>query len=298
MCAEQVLIDLSGAVKEMIENSLDAESTIIRVELIEGGVSGVRVFDNGTGITTGDLTRVCLRHATSKMTDMNNILDGKVNSLGFRGEALHALASLSGKFRISTKLKSSPELYGSEYDDKGGLIKRFSSDDEYLRSPWISEWFNNHCDSGTVLDVEDVFKNVPVRRTDFINRKSSQMNETIQMLISFAILHYNVKFVVKDLTSTDDMKGKVLFQSDGNFCNTIDAFTCVLNEDPINLVNLNMSDTTRLRLQLPDEENPNIKKLAIVEATWNLTGAIGFPELSRKVKTQAGIGSRVETISL
>jgi len=101
LCSSQVVVDLSTAVKELVENALDAGATCIEVKLKNMGADLIEVADNGLGIDPVDYSGIAEKHQTSKLQkfeDLENVL-----SFGFRGEALNALCELSGKFCVTTK---------------------------------------------------------------------------------------------------------------------------------------------------------------------------------------------------
>lgn len=165
IAAGEVVERPSSVVKELIENSIDANSNNITVEIEEGGTSLIRIIDDGDGIHPEDIKRAFLPHATSKIKDVEDIF--AINTLGFRGEALPSIASVS---KINIKSKTDDESFGRELDIEGGEIKEFKECG-----------INN----GTTIEVNDIFFNVPARKkflksisregaiiTDIINRIS------------------------------------------------------------------------------------------------------------------------------
>ncbi len=101
ICSSQVVVDLANAVKEMVENALDAQATFIEVKLKSMGADSIEVSDNGRGIDPADYEGIALKHHTSKLRNFEDLFS--VDSFGFRGEALNALCELSEKFTITTK---------------------------------------------------------------------------------------------------------------------------------------------------------------------------------------------------
>src|SRR5574344_453744 len=93
IAAGEVVEKTMNVVKELVENSIDAESTIIKIELIDSGVKEIKVTDNGKGMDKTDAALAFSRHATSKLKDLNDLFN--IESLGFRGEALPSIASVS-----------------------------------------------------------------------------------------------------------------------------------------------------------------------------------------------------------
>lgn len=101
ICSSQVVVDLATAVKEMVENALDAGATTIEVKLKNFGIDAIEVSDNGSGIPPHDYEGIAQKHHTSKLQAFEDIF--RVESFGFRGEALNALCELSDKFFVITK---------------------------------------------------------------------------------------------------------------------------------------------------------------------------------------------------
>jgi len=93
MCSNQVIIDLQGVVKELIENSLDAESTSIQVKFIDFGLEGIEVIDNGKGIKEIDFDEIARWGSTSKLSTHEDL--SRLKTLGFRGEALSSIANVA-----------------------------------------------------------------------------------------------------------------------------------------------------------------------------------------------------------
>ena len=101
ICSGQVVVDLASAVKELVENALDAFATSVEIKLKNMGLDLIEISDNGTGIKETDYPGLALKHHTSKLLDFTDLK--KVGTFGFRGEALNALCELSGSLSIITK---------------------------------------------------------------------------------------------------------------------------------------------------------------------------------------------------
>lgn len=119
LCSSQVVVDLSTAVKELIENSLDAGATCIELKLKNMGADLIEVVDNGSGIDPSDYSGIAEKHQTSKLRNFEDLVN--VASFGFRGEALNALCELSGKFSVSTKRSVDPVGAALSFDRFGRL---------------------------------------------------------------------------------------------------------------------------------------------------------------------------------
>ena len=122
ICCGQVIVDLATAVKELVENSLDACASSIEVKLKEMGIEGFEVTDNGCGILASDFPGLALKHHTSKLRDFIDLQN--VNSFGFRGEAMNALCELSENLSIITRHKSSSLGSTLTFERNGRLCTR------------------------------------------------------------------------------------------------------------------------------------------------------------------------------
>src|SRR6201747_2023419 len=141
IAAGEVVERPASVVKELLENSLDAGSTNIRVEIENGGRRLIRITDDGCGMLRDDALLAFERHATSKLNDVNDLLS--IATLGFRGEALPSIASVS---RLLLETRTPQETTGTTVELAGGKLLR--CDESALAS-------------GTVITVRDLFFNVP-----------------------------------------------------------------------------------------------------------------------------------------
>lgn len=144
IAAGEVVDRPASVVKELLENSIDAGATALTVEIQRGGVAFIRVADNGCGIEKDDMPTAILRHATSKIHTKDDL--SAINTLGFRGEALAAIASVS-RMRIFSKTKES---------ETGCLLTAEAGE--------IADIVETGCADGTTVVVENLFYNVPARR--------------------------------------------------------------------------------------------------------------------------------------
>ena len=144
IAAGEVVERPASAVKELIENSLDAGATSITVEIIDGGTTMIRVTDNGIGMDASDAETAFLRHATSKIHDSEDL--NSIHTLGFRGEALAAIASVS---KVSMWTRIATGSFGTKVELEAGEL--LSS--EPFGAP-----------NGTSITVNDLFYNTPARK--------------------------------------------------------------------------------------------------------------------------------------
>ena len=115
IAAGEVIERPASVVKELVENSIDAGATRITVEITDGGTSMIRVTDNGSGIETDDVRKAYLSHATSKLDNVDDLMN--IISLGFRGEALSTIAAVS---KVEMITKTHDALSGVKYEIHGG----------------------------------------------------------------------------------------------------------------------------------------------------------------------------------
>ncbi len=143
IAAGEVIENCASVIKELVENSIDAASKIIRVEIKQGGLQQIRVEDDGVGMSEGDALLSLKRHATSKLFSFNDLL--KISTMGFRGEALASIASIS-----KLDIKTSEDSVGVHIKTENGQV---ISNEKISRT------------KGTTIDVRSLFYNVPVRKT-------------------------------------------------------------------------------------------------------------------------------------
>ena len=117
----QVLTDSASLVKELIDNAIDAQASVIAVEITTNTLDEIRVRDNGHGIVNEDRKFMCTRHYTSKIRDLDDLKKLGGSSLGFRGEALASAAELSGCLTISTRTEGEPTAVEIMYDRQGQI---------------------------------------------------------------------------------------------------------------------------------------------------------------------------------
>lgn len=173
IAAGEVVERPSSVIKELVENSIDAGASIITVEIKNGGISYMRITDNGCGIASDDVPLAFLRHATSKISggeDLNSI-----STLGFRGEALAAISSVS---RVEMFTKTADEQSGTYYKIEGGEETEFSS---------------VGCPDGTTIIIKDLFFNTPARMK-FLKKDVSEGNSCAAVLDRIALSHPEISF--------------------------------------------------------------------------------------------------------
>src|SRR5205807_754365 len=168
IAAGEVVERPASVVKELLENSLDAGSTSIRVEIENGGRRLIRIADDGCGMLRDDAMLAFERHATSKLHDVKDLLS--IATLGFRGEALPSIASVS---RLLLETRSPEETTGTTMEIAGGKILR--CDEAGLPG-------------GTVITVRDLFYNVPARRK-FLRTEPTELAHIASLVTHYSLAH-------------------------------------------------------------------------------------------------------------
>lgn len=173
IAAGEVIERPSSVVKELVENAIDAGSTSISVEIKDGGISYIRVTDDGDGIRADQIKKAFLRHSTSKITDENDLYD--VKTLGFRGEALSSIAAIA-KVNLLTKTEDNP--VGVSYQIEGGKEVAFSE----IGAP-----------KGTTFIISDLFYNTPVRKK-FLSSPKTEGLKIQDLMEHLALSHPDISF--------------------------------------------------------------------------------------------------------
>ncbi|ODV82252.1 DNA mismatch repair protein MutL, partial [Suhomyces tanzawaensis NRRL Y-17324] len=182
----QVIIDLKSIVKELVENSIDANSSKIDITFTNYGVDLISVSDNGMGIKLDDFSLLCLRSHTSKIVEFGDLDD--LSTLGFRGEALNSLCSISQKMKIITSYTEDlSKKHILEFDRMGNL-----SNHEEKRIVVAS--------SGTTVMIEKIFSNLPVRHKNFIKHTKREFHKAISFLTYYILIYPEIKFTVNNIT--------------------------------------------------------------------------------------------------
>lgn len=186
IAAGEVVERCSSVVKELVENSIDAGSTEVKVELQESGVKEIKVIDNGKGMDEEDAVTCFSRHATSKIYHEEDLY--RIGTLGFRGEALASIASVS-----KVTLTTSTGVIGTVVEINGGKIVSVSKGDSR---------------KGTIISVRDLFYNTPARLKHLKSLYAELANITDYMN-KLALSHPNIRFSLSN-------DSKVIFKTDGN----------------------------------------------------------------------------------
>ncbi|HEY7417779.1 MAG TPA: DNA mismatch repair endonuclease MutL [Ktedonobacteraceae bacterium] len=188
IAAGEVVERPASVVKELIENSIDAGATQIRVDLVQGGLQLIRVTDNGCGIASDELSLALARHATSKVTDIQDL--EHISSLGFRGEALASIAAVADVTLLSRPRDAEQ---GAQISASNGQLSEVT----VAASP-----------EGTTLTVRDLFSAVPARRK-FLKSRNTEVGHCHHLLEQYALAYPEIRFSV-----TSD--GRPIFSTPGD----------------------------------------------------------------------------------
>ena len=207
IAAGEVVERPASVIKELIENSIDASATNIEVEIGDGGVAYMRITDNGIGMTEEDARLAILRHATSKIQQVEDLFD--IASLGFRGEALASIASVS-HFSLITR-KADSDL-GTRITVDGGT---FTDCIPYGAAP------------GTTIEIRDLFYNTPARRK-FLKTERTESSKIQDIVGKLALSnpHISFKLIVDDRVA-------IITPGNGNIGDTVAALYGYKTKDDI-----------------------------------------------------------------
>ena len=202
IAAGEVIERPASVVKELLENALDAGPSLVRVDLEGGGLERIRIHDNGCGIGAADLELAFQRHATSKLSTIEDL--EQIATLGFRGEALPSIAAVA-TVRMRTRAAGEPA---------GSLI--------VLQGGSVVERQSVGLPAGTTVEVSDLFENLPVRRK-FLKGRQAEAAATQQVVSHYAIANPHVAVTLA-------IDGRVVFSTSGS-ATLRDVLACVFDVD-------------------------------------------------------------------
>ena len=188
IAAGEVVERPANVAKELIENSLDAGATELRVEIREGGQRLLRVIDNGHGMTAEEAPLALLRHATSKIESADDLY--QIATFGFRGEALYSIAAVS-QMTLTTRHKDEP--FGTQLRIEGGEVVA----QQRAGTP-----------VGTIINIEHLFYNVPARKK-FLRKAPTEAGQITAVVQRYALAYPDRRFSLVN-------EGKLIFQSTGS----------------------------------------------------------------------------------
>ena len=187
IAAGEVVENPASMIKELLENSLDANSTKIDIEVLSGG-SYVKISDNGKGMSKEDVLLSIERHATSKISEKDDIFN--LTTYGFRGEALASISSVS---KISISSKREVDKVGTILNSYGGIVRKYED---------ISRT------TGTDIEIRDLFYNTPARKK-FLRKDSTEYTKIKDIVLKEALANPNVSISL-------NIEGKIVIKTTGN----------------------------------------------------------------------------------
>jgi DNA mismatch repair protein MutL len=195
IAAGEVIERPLSVVKELVENSIDAKATRITVEVKDGGKSFIKVSDNGVGMNRDDLQMALTRHATSKISEESDLW--KISTMGFRGEALASIASVS---KLIIKSRQENSISGNQIECEGGEVL-------IIKDVGMEQ--------GTHISVFDLFFNTPARQK-YLKQDSTEFNHIISTLNTIVLANPGIAFklihndkIVFDLPKVTDLKSRI-----------------------------------------------------------------------------------------
>lgn len=210
MTSGQVIVDLKSIIKELVENSIDANCTKVDITFQNYGIDAITVMDDGVGINVKDFESVCLRGHTSKLEEFSDL--ELLTTLGFRGEALSSVCSIARRVKIHTSTKEEyPKTYELEYNHMGTLVN------QRKKVGGLAKF-------GTSVVIEEIFSNLPVRHKNMVRNQKKEFNRAINFLINYLIIQPHIKFSVFNVTNK---KNIVLSSVGGKQTSILDSMVTI-----------------------------------------------------------------------
>jgi DNA mismatch repair protein MutL len=196
IAAGEVIERPASIVKELVENSIDAGASKIVIETVNGGIESIRVTDNGEGIEPGEIEKALQRHATSKIKTSDDLEN--IGTLGFRGEALPSIASVT-RFSLSSRQKG---------EASGSVVSCEGDGPVTLSETGMAE--------GTVVTADAVFFNVPARRK-FLKSPATELKHISRTVFNISLPYPEIHFTLRnnrtevlDFSSCDDTRDRLV----------------------------------------------------------------------------------------
>lgn len=175
IAAGEVIERPANAVKELLENSYDSAADSIKIEIIDSGFKKIKISDNGIGMSKEDLLLCVKRYATSKIQQENDLFN--IHSFGFRGEALFSIAQVSSMIIIT---KRECDAIGTRIEVEAGQIKKVEP---------------TACSKGTIIEVNDLFFNTPVRK-EYLRNKDLEFSQILHIVNKYALIKKSVSLIL------------------------------------------------------------------------------------------------------
>ncbi|KAL6217237.1 hypothetical protein ACLB2K_010454 [Fragaria x ananassa] len=227
ICAGQVILDLSAAVKELVENSLDAGATTIEISLKDYGKEWFQVIDNGCGISPGNFKVLALKHHTSKLAGFPDLQS--LTTFGFRGEALSSLCAL-GNLTVETRTKYEQVATHLSFDHSGVLVAEKKTARQV----------------GTTVTVKNMFVNLPVRCKEFSRNIRKEYGKLVSLLNAYALIAKGVRLVCTNAIGRNAKSVVLKTQGSGSLKDNIVTLFGMSTFSCLEPVSISVSDSCKV----------------------------------------------------
>ena len=262
IAAGEVVERPASVVKELLENALDAGATRIKINIEAGGKKLIQIADNGCGMVRDDAMLAFERHATSKIKDAEDLLS--VATLGFRGEALPSIASVS---RLHLETRAAGEASGTILEINGGKMAR-------VEEAGLPE--------GTSITVRDLFFNTPARKK-FLKAESTELSHIASLVTHYALAHPEKHFELHSATNAMLVAPPVAGYSERVYQvfgrETLDQLIAVAAVQTLERVGL--PQPPPWRKQTEDEEDERLRNASATPGEMRLHGFVSKPEIQK-----------------
>ncbi|ELT88557.1 hypothetical protein CAPTEDRAFT_17706, partial [Capitella teleta] len=253
ICSGQVVLTLATAVKELVENSIDAGATSVEVKLKDHGVDSVEVVDNGSGVESANFQALTLKHHTSKIRDFGDLIG--VETFGFRGEALSSLCALC-RLSINTRHQSSAVGTRLTFDHSGKITDQ---------SPV-------HRQPGTTVVLEQLFSTLPVRHSEFKRNLKKEFSRMLHVLSAYCLISVGVRISCTHVTSKGKKNVVLATQSSSSFRDNITSvFGFKQMQSLVEFEQVQAEDATYEEFGLSPEDSA-------ASVPFKITGFVSRPE--------------------
>ena len=265
IAAGEVVERPASVVKELVENSLDAGATRISVEIQAGGRSMIRVTDNGRGMSRDDALLCLERHATSKINIAEDL--GSINTMGFRGEAIPSIASVS-RMSVTTMEQGSDSLEATRIEIHGGKIRQVESAGHAV---------------GTTVEVRSLFFNLPARRK-FLRSPENERTHIQHFLTLVALANPQVGFVyIQDKRRVWELAPCCIEDSSESRLTAVRERMGALHGEGISLLEVQSEGEYRVARELPESTSEDMEWDG--KTMVRIWGLIGAPGVSRSTRS-------------
>ncbi|KAL2323640.1 hypothetical protein Fmac_028019 [Flemingia macrophylla] len=264
ICAGQVILDLSSAVKELVENSLDAGATSIEISLKDFGEQWFQVIDNGCGISPNNFKVLALKHHTSKLAEFHDLQS--LTTFGFRGEALSSLCAL-GNLSVETRTASEPVATHLTFDNSGVLVAERKTARQI----------------GTTVIVKKLFSNLPVRSKEFSRNIRREYGKLVSLLNAYALIAKGVRFVCTNTMGKNARSVVLKTQGSGSLKDNVITVLGMNTFNCLEPVALSISDSCKVEGFLSKSGQGNGRNLGDRQYFFVNGRPVDMPKVSKLV---------------